>query len=153
MATDPSGSYTYDANGNMLTKPDGTAYTWDVNNRLTQVTLPGTGGSVTFKYDPFGRRIQKSGPLPFSAHDLLSRRAAIAVLLDFIQTPEHLFEGLCFSRPQLGRGQVRVGWTVSRKLLTGSRFRDGSATYGLADSPEARPPVDCVWTAGFDAGN
>jgi len=60
MATDPVGSYTYDANGNMLTKPDGTAYTWDVNNRLTQVTLPGTGGTVTFKYDPFGRRVQKA---------------------------------------------------------------------------------------------
>jgi RHS repeat-associated protein len=60
MATDPVGSYTYDANGNMLTKPDGTAYTWDVNNRLTQVTLPGTGGTVTFKYDPFGRRAQKA---------------------------------------------------------------------------------------------
>jgi RHS repeat-associated protein len=44
----------------MLTKPDGTAYTWDVNNRLTQVTLPGTGGTVTFKYDPPGRRIYKS---------------------------------------------------------------------------------------------
>jgi len=28
-------------------------------NRLTQVTLPGTGGTATFKYDSFGRRIQK----------------------------------------------------------------------------------------------
>jgi RHS repeat-associated protein len=25
-----------------------------------QVVLPGTGGTVTFKYDPFGRRVQKS---------------------------------------------------------------------------------------------
>ncbi|MBZ5512870.1 MAG: RHS repeat protein [Acidobacteriia bacterium] len=37
-------------------------YTWDYENRLTSVTLPGSGGTVTFKYDPFGRRIQKSGP-------------------------------------------------------------------------------------------
>jgi len=29
-------------------------------NRLTSVTLPGSGGTVTFKYDPFGRRIYKS---------------------------------------------------------------------------------------------
>jgi hypothetical protein len=29
-------------------------------NRLTNVTLPGTGGMVSFKYDPFGRRIYKS---------------------------------------------------------------------------------------------
>jgi len=29
-------------------------------NRLTSVTLPGSGGTVSFKYDPFGRRIYKS---------------------------------------------------------------------------------------------
>lgn len=56
----PSGSYSYDKNGNTQTKPDGTQYTWDVNNELTQVDLPGTGGTVNFLYDPFGRRIQKS---------------------------------------------------------------------------------------------
>jgi RHS repeat-associated protein len=56
-------SYTYDSNGNTLTKTVGsntTNYTWDYENRLTSVTLPGTGGTVTFKYDPFGRRIEKS---------------------------------------------------------------------------------------------
>ena len=47
-------SYTYDSNGNMLTKTVGsntTSYTWDYENRLTSVTLPGSGGTVTFKYD------------------------------------------------------------------------------------------------------
>jgi RHS repeat-associated protein len=47
----------------MLTKTVGsntTSYAWDFENRLTSVTLPGTGGTVTFKYDPFGRRIYKS---------------------------------------------------------------------------------------------
>jgi RHS repeat-associated protein len=58
----PSGSYSYDNNGNTKTKPDGTQYTWDIENELTQVVLPGTGGTVNFKYDPFGRRIQKSSP-------------------------------------------------------------------------------------------
>jgi RHS repeat-associated protein len=56
----PSGSYGYDNNGNTKTKPDGTQYTWDYDNRLTQVGLPGAGGTVKFKYDPFGRRIQKA---------------------------------------------------------------------------------------------
>src|SRR5260370_12673238 len=55
-----NGSYTYDANGNTLTDASGRNYTWDFNNRLTQVTLPSAGGTVTYKYDPFGRRIQKS---------------------------------------------------------------------------------------------
>jgi RHS repeat-associated protein len=58
------GSYTYDANGNTLADAQGRSFTWDFENRLTQAIVPGTnGGTTTFKYDPFGRRIQKSGPL------------------------------------------------------------------------------------------
>jgi RHS repeat-associated protein len=52
-----------DANGNATSKTDSTGttnYTWDFENRLTGVTLPGSGGTVSFKYDPFGRRIYKS---------------------------------------------------------------------------------------------
>ena len=56
----PSGSYTYDNNGNRKSDPSGAQYSWDFENRLTQVILPGTGGTVNFKYDPFGRRIQKA---------------------------------------------------------------------------------------------
>jgi RHS repeat-associated protein len=55
-------TYTYDYNGNTLSKTDTngtTYYTWDYENRLTQVTLPGEGGTVYFNYDPFGRRIRK----------------------------------------------------------------------------------------------
>ena len=54
----------YDANGNTLSDPSGKSYSWDFENRLTQAVVPGTnGGTTTFNYDPFGRRIQKSGPL------------------------------------------------------------------------------------------
>jgi YD repeat-containing protein len=60
----PSPTVAYDANGNTLSDPSGKSYTWDFENRLTQAVVPGTnGGTTTFKYDPFGRRIQKSGPL------------------------------------------------------------------------------------------
>jgi RHS repeat-associated protein len=58
-----STTYAYDANGNDQTKVTAsgtTQYTWDFENRLKQVTLPGTAGTATFKYDPFGRRIQKA---------------------------------------------------------------------------------------------
>ena len=51
-----------DANGNTLSDPTGKSYSWDFENRHTQAVVPGTG-TVAFKYDPFGRRIQKSGPL------------------------------------------------------------------------------------------
>lgn len=55
-------TYTYDNNGNTLTKVDAsgtTSYAWNFENRLASVTLPNGGGVVSFKYDPFGRRIQK----------------------------------------------------------------------------------------------
>jgi RHS repeat-associated protein len=52
-----------DHNGNTQTKVVGTnttSYAWDYENRLSSVTLPGSGGTVSFKYDPFGHRIYKS---------------------------------------------------------------------------------------------
>ena len=60
LTSSSSGSYTYDANGNTLTDATGRSFTWDFDNRLVQAVVPGTG-TTTFKYDPFGRRIQKSG--------------------------------------------------------------------------------------------
>jgi RHS repeat-associated protein len=63
LTSNSTGSYTYDKDGEMLTRPDGTQFSWDYENRLSQAVLPSGGGTVTFYYDPFGRRIQKSGPL------------------------------------------------------------------------------------------
>ncbi|MGA7218805.1 MAG: RHS repeat-associated core domain-containing protein, partial [Candidatus Sulfotelmatobacter sp.] len=63
LLSNSSGSYTYDHNGNTLTDATGRSYTWDLENRISQIVMPGSGGRTTFKYDPFGRRIQKSGPL------------------------------------------------------------------------------------------
>src|SRR5262249_47509994 len=63
LTSRPGVSYTFDNNGNTLTSVTGsntTSYTWDFENRLTSVTLPGSGGTVSFKYDPFGHRIYKS---------------------------------------------------------------------------------------------
>jgi RHS repeat-associated protein len=51
-----------DANGNTLTDASGKNYTWDFENRLVSAVVPGTG-TVAFKYDTFGRRIQKSSAL------------------------------------------------------------------------------------------
>jgi len=55
-------TFGYDNNGNTLTKNVSsgiTTYAWDFENRLTSVTLPGPGGTVSFAYEPFGRRIKK----------------------------------------------------------------------------------------------
>jgi RHS repeat-associated protein len=66
LTSTPAAGYTYDNNGSTVSKTDTggtTEYAWDFENRLAQVVLPGTGGTVTFKYDPFGRRVQKSSAL------------------------------------------------------------------------------------------
>jgi RHS repeat-associated protein len=63
MTASPTATFTYDNNGNTTSKTDSTGttnYSWDFENRLTSVTLPGSGGTVSFKYDPFGTRIYKS---------------------------------------------------------------------------------------------
>ena len=59
----PGTTYTYDSNGNTLTKVTSsgtTTFGWDYENRLTSVTLPGTGGTLAFKYDGLGRRVEKA---------------------------------------------------------------------------------------------
>lgn len=63
LTSTPNVSYAYDYNGNLTSKTDSTGttnYAWDFDNRLISVVLPGSGGTVTFKYDLFGRRVQKS---------------------------------------------------------------------------------------------
>jgi RHS repeat-associated protein len=65
MTANSNATYAYDANGNTTSKTASSAttdYGWDYENRLTSVTLPGSAGTVSFKYDPFGRRIEKISP-------------------------------------------------------------------------------------------
>jgi RHS repeat-associated protein len=62
LTSTSAASYAYDYNGNTTSKTvsgNTTSYTWDYENRLASAVLPSTGGTATFKYDPFGRRIQK----------------------------------------------------------------------------------------------
>ncbi len=62
LLTQNGTGFTYDANGNMTSKTDTTGtttYQYDSENRLVQLTTPNSQ-LVTYKYDPFGRRIEKS---------------------------------------------------------------------------------------------
>jgi RHS repeat-associated protein len=73
IASRPGASYAYDNNGNLVAKTDATGttnYSWDFDNRLVGVTLPG-GSAITFKYDPQGRRIYKQslGSASFYVYD------------------------------------------------------------------------------------
>ena len=65
LTSTSAATYAYDNNGNTTSKTTSagtTSYSWDFENRLASATLPGTGGTVNFQYDPFGRRIYKSSP-------------------------------------------------------------------------------------------
>ncbi|MGB8540329.1 MAG: hypothetical protein WCD49_01715 [Candidatus Acidiferrales bacterium] len=63
LTSTPTASYSYDYNGNLTSKTisgNTTQYNWDFENRLISAVLPGTGSTVTFKYDGLGRRVQKA---------------------------------------------------------------------------------------------
>ncbi|HWZ45991.1 MAG TPA: RHS repeat-associated core domain-containing protein, partial [Candidatus Saccharimonadales bacterium] len=63
LTSTPAATFTYDGNGNTLTKANSTGttqYSWDFENRLSSVVLPGSAGTVTFRYDPLGRRVHKN---------------------------------------------------------------------------------------------
>src|SRR5262249_20171028 len=63
LTSESTASYTYDANGNELSKSGEATYTWDFENRLTQANLT-TGATVTHTYDVDGNRVKTVAPPP-----------------------------------------------------------------------------------------
>jgi RHS repeat-associated protein len=61
--------FTYDANGNLLTRND-SSYSYDALNRLTTITYT-TGKTITFSYDPLSRLVSKneSGTTTYFLYD------------------------------------------------------------------------------------
>ena len=62
LTTTAIASYSYDNNGNLISKTDSSGtitFSWNEENQLRQVTLP-DGQSVNYKYDGLGRRIQRT---------------------------------------------------------------------------------------------
>jgi RHS repeat-associated protein len=105
----------YDSDGNTLTDAAGRTFTWDFENRLVQGVVPGTnGGATTFKYDPFGRRIQKSGPLG---------------------TTNYLYDGADLIEEVDNTGNVLARYTQGRGVDQPlSMLRGGTNTYYLSDA-------------------
>jgi RHS repeat-associated protein len=112
LTATPSGSYTYDNNGSTLTDASGKSYTWDFENRMASAVVPGTG-TVTFKCDPLGRRIQKSSPLG---------------------TTNYLYDGLNLIEEVDSIGNVLTRYAQTEKIdepLTA--LRSGGSSYYEAD--------------------
>jgi|GEM_PF-1737301 len=64
LLSDDDFLYQYDANGNLTQRTDRTSgevttFTYDAQNQLVQVDLPG-GGVASYRYDALGRRIEKN---------------------------------------------------------------------------------------------
>ena len=64
LLEDDAFTYGYDANGNRASKTEKTTgltttYTYDGEDQLVHVDLPG-GGSASYRYDGLGRRIEKT---------------------------------------------------------------------------------------------
>ena len=118
-AMTPALTVVYDANGNAITDASGKSYTWDFENRMTQAVVPGgNGGTTTFKYDPFGRRIQKSGPLGITnyLYDGMDRNANVIEEVD-------------------NSGNVLARYTQSLQIDQPlAEFRSGTTNYYEQDS-------------------
>ena len=70
-------NYTYDANGNTLSKIDTsgvTTYQYDYENKLTRIDYP-DGTYSEYGYDPFGNRIKKdvNGTVEWFVYDLMKK--------------------------------------------------------------------------------
>jgi YD repeat-containing protein len=150
LTSTPSASYTYDNNGNTLSKTDSggtTSYIWDTyTDRLTQVTLPASGGTVNFKYDPFGRRIQKS-----------SASGTVNYLYDAVSLVEEVDSA----------GSVLARYTQGEKIDEPlAELRSGTTSYYDADRLGAVTSLsnssgtladtytyDAIWTKSFWTSN
>jgi RHS repeat-associated protein len=88
-------SYLYNNNGNMITKSDSTGTTqfaWDFEDRLTQVVTP-SSGSVSYKYDALGRRIQSapstgvSTNFTYDGDDVAQDKTSTNVITEYLNGP------------------------------------------------------------------
>jgi RHS repeat-associated protein len=97
---------TDDSNGNTATKVDSTGtttYAWDFENRLTSVTPPGSGGTVSFAYDPFGRRIKKvtstiTSVFAYDGDNLVEETNASGVVVARYEDTQNIDEPLAMLR-------------------------------------------------------
>jgi RHS repeat-associated protein len=116
-----TGGYTYDLNGNITAMPGITGIGWDVFDRMSGTSVPGT--TRTFKYDAFGRRMD-SGTYPYGHHiyfyDMGGRLLAEYGNVYSGATPTKKYE--YFAGQQLGQYKDRVGSVRNTNGGIGSHY-------------------------------
>ena len=98
VASAPSQSFTYDAEGEMTS--DGTnTYVWDGEHRLLQINYSGSGNNTQFSYDPMGRcskiveTVSSSVTRPNSSSGVAMRAAKYATQAAQPYWPNSFLEG------------------------------------------------------------
>jgi YD repeat-containing protein len=144
LTSTPSTTYTYDSNGNTSTKVNTsgtTQYFWDFENRISSVTLPGSGGTVTFKYDPFGRRIYKSSSSATSVYaydgdNLIEETNSTGSVVARYEQTQNIDEPLTMLRSRWGpRSRLRecgfrVNFWVDCRRSRTTKFQDNFRHFG-----------------------
>ncbi len=131
LTSTASATYSYNNNGNMVSRTDGSGtknFTWDSENRLTQVSLPG-GLTINYKYDALGRRIQRTTSagaderFVYDGHDvLLDLNSSLAITTSYLNGPgidNHLRQT---------NTTTGVSYFLTDHLGTTTALTDGSGT-------------------------
>ncbi|WP_420883231.1 RHS repeat domain-containing protein, partial [Xenorhabdus indica] len=144
--------YRYDDNGRLVEKtehrdgfrPQIWRYRWDTQNQLTHCETP-DGSRWQYKYDPFGRRLQKlkihDGKLAATNLKLwldgkpdLALRADAIVGQDYLWSGDHLVEETPIYADGTPAENQRVRWLYEPGALTPSaRFERGKLHYVVSD--------------------
>jgi YD repeat-containing protein len=92
-STSPGGSYTYDGNGNMLSGPSSSSFTWNVENQPTSITKGGVTESYT--YDAEGQRVTRTKG-SVTTYYIGALTASLAVQISMSRPPlKRRFCGFC----------------------------------------------------------
>ena len=117
-------AFTYDANGNRLTKKDGSgttieSYIYNQQNRIRSLT--NSNGTLSFKYDPYGYRVEKNGPNGLRRYYLEGEHLE-AITNQYDQPLVTYFRGVVVD-------EIIHGWeysdtkTATHTLATDNRYR------------------------------
>ena len=121
-------AYAYDANGNMINRA-GDAPTYDVENRLTSITVGGT--TTTYAYDGDGSRV---------------RRTANGVTSYYIGNYYEVTVGGATKYYYFGKQRIALRNSVGVVYLHGDHLGSTSATSGATSSAQSCYPFGSIRT-------
>ncbi len=117
--------YSYDANGNQLSTPDGGWLEYDADNRMTRWNKPSTGATEQYQYHPAGWRVWKGASYSTAAFSLYGPGGQLQY--DGSSARDHVYFGgrLLYTMS----GSSRLG--MYRDRLGSVRYTESLGLYAL----------------------